>query len=359
MRHVFTPPAPFATERGEAVPDLRIAYRTWGRLAPDGANAVVVGHALTGTTDAAGWWGGLVGPGRPLNPARHFIVCAGALGACDGTTGPGTLDARGRRLGTRFPRVSIRDMARAHALLLRHLGVTRVALAAGGSMGGMQMLELALVGALGEADPGSGPGHAAPPVDRLLLIGMGAAHSPWQIGISEAQRLAVAADPRWCGGDFDALAPPVAGLAAARAAAMMTYRSPVLVGERFGRRRQPDGAHAGAYAVESYLRHQGRRLVERFDAGAYVRLTEAMDDHDVDRGRAPDPLARLAADALCVGIASDVLYPPGESEVLAARLPRGRFVRWDSPFGHDAFLADAAGLARLAHPFFLATDFLR
>lgn len=339
----FAPAAPFVTERGATIAGLRVAYRTWGALDADGANAVVVCHALTGTPDADDWWAGVVGTGGLADPARHFVVCANVLGSCYGTTGPGTLDGRGRRLGSRFPRVTVRDQARVHALLLRHLGVREVALALGGSMGGMQALELAVAGALAEG--------AAPPVRRLVAVGMGAAHTPWQIGLSEAQRMAVAADPRWCGGDFAATAPPEAGLAAARAVAMMAYRSPALYADRFGRDVQDNGPHAGRYAVASYLRHQGRRLVERFDAGAYVALTEAMDDHDIDRGRAPGALAAVAADALCVGIASDVLYPPAEAAALAARLPRGRFARFDTAFGHDAFLADAAALAALVRPF--------
>ena len=392
----FRPPDPFVTE-GSAALDATVAYRTWGRLDSAAGNAVVVCHALTGDADAASWWPGLVGPGRLADPEKHFVVCANALGSCYGTTGPGTLDARGRRLGSRFPPSTVRDQARLHAALLRHLGVRSVALAAGGSMGGMQALELALVGALSEAD--------APPVRRLLLVGMGAAHGAWQVGISEAQRLAIQADARWRGGDFPPDDPPVAGLAAARAHAMMTYRSSALFAERFGRarqehalsapslrseseklspllrgtvrppversdgrtdggsaqgadgRRQPDETPGGPFAVESYLRYQGAKLAGRFDAGAYVALTRAMDAHDIDRDRPPGALAALDADALCVGISSDVLYPPAESRRLAARLPRGRYAELDSPFGHDAFLVDFEGLDRLARPFLTDTGF--
>lgn len=345
---------PFVTERGDRLPGVTVAYRTWGTLNAAADNAVVVCHALTGDTDAASWWPGLVGPGRLVNPDRHFVICANALGSCYGTTGPGTLDAEGRRLGSRFPRVTIRDQARLHARLLNHLGVRSVTLAVGASMGGMQALELALV------DREAGPDR----VRRLVLIGMGAAHGAWQIGISEAQRMAIRADPKWQGGDFAPDAPPVAGLAAARAAAMMTYRSPALFGGRFGRERheprfEPDDPR---YAVESYLRYQGAKLVGRFDAGAYVRLTEAMDDHDVGQGRgrehAASALARLSCEALCIGISSDALYPPEESRHLAGLLPNGHYAELDSPFGHDAFLVDFEALDALVRPFLTDTGVL-
>ena len=351
--HTFETPR-FTTERGDRLPDVEVAYRTWGTLNEAADNAVVICHALTGDADAASWWPGVVGPGRLADPDRHFIVCANALGSCYGTTGPATLDAAGRRLGSRFPRVSIRDQARLHARLLNHLGVRSVALAAGASMGGMQALELALV------DREAGPDR----VRRLVLVGMGAAHGAWQIGIGEAGRLAIRADARWRGGDFPADDPPADGVAAARAIAMMTYRSPVLFRERFGRERHAPRFEPTdpTYAVESYLRYQGDKLAARFDAGAYVRLTEAMDDYDVGRGRgredAAEALGRLTADALCVGISSDLLYPPGESRQLAALLPRGRYAELVSPFGHDAFLVDGDALDALLRPWLRDTGFL-
>ncbi|MGB3544702.1 alpha/beta fold hydrolase, partial [Rubrivirga sp.] len=161
----------FTTERGARLPDVEVAYRTWGTLNEAADNAVVVCHALTGDSDAAEWWPGVVGDDRPVDPSRHFVVCANALGSCYGTAGPATLGLEGDRLGDRFPRVSVRDQARLHARLLNRLGVREVALALGPSMGGMQALELALV------DRESGPDR----VRRLILVGMGAAHGAWQI----------------------------------------------------------------------------------------------------------------------------------------------------------------------------------
>ena len=341
----------FTTERGARLPAVAAAFRTWGALDEAATNAVVVCHALTGDSDAAAWWPGVVGPGRAADPDRHFVVCANALGSCYGTAGPATPGADGQRLGSRFPRVTVRDQARLHARLLNRLGVRGVALAVGASMGGMQALELALV------DREAGPDR----VRRLVLVGMGAAHGAWQIGTSEAQRLAIRADPKWRGGDYPADDPPLSGLAAARAQAMLTYRSPELYRERFGRephepRLSPDDPR---FSVESYLRHQGAKLAARFDAGAYVRLTEAMDDFDVGRGRgredAATALGRLRADALCVGISSDRLYPPDESRQLAAMLPAGRYAELASPFGHDAFLVEPDALDALVRPFLRET----
>ena len=350
---IFESTEPLPLELGGTLPGVRVAYETWGTLDADASNAVVLCHALTGDADAHAWWPGLLGAGRIVDPARHFVVCANALGSCYGTDGPATLGADGQRLGSRFPRVTVRDQARLHARLLNRLGVRGVALAAGGSMGGMQALELALV------DRESGPDR----VRRLVLVGMGAQHGAWQIGISEAQRLAIRADARWRGGDYPPDDAPEAGLAAARAMAMMTYRSAALFAERFGRTPHEPRFEPGdpRFAVESYLRYQGAKLAGRFDAGAYVRLTEAMDAHDVGRGGnredAAAALSRLRADVLCVGISSDVLYPPEESRELAALVPGGRYAELDSPFGHDAFLVDFQALDALIRPFLSDTGF--
>ncbi|MEO0559795.1 MAG: homoserine O-acetyltransferase [Bacteroidota bacterium] len=344
----------FTTERGDRLPDVTVAYQTWGTLNEAADNAIVICHALTGDSDAASWWPGVVGPGRIADPERHFVICANALGSCYGTTGPNTLDAGGHRLGSRFPRITIRDQARLHTRLLNHLGVRQVQLATGASMGGMQALELALV------DREAGPDR----VRRLVLVGMGPAHGAWQIGVGEAHRLAIRSDACWLSGDYSPDAPPSDGLAAARAFGMMLYRSPALFRERFGRERHEPRIDPTdpKYAVESYLRYQGDKLANRFDAGAYVRLTEAMDDHDVGRGRgredAATALGRLKTDALCVGISSDLLYPPEESRQLADLLPNGRYVELVSPFGHDAFLVDFEAMDALLQPFLRETGFL-
>jgi homoserine O-acetyltransferase/O-succinyltransferase len=330
-------PDSFHTESGFTFERPEVAYRTWGSLNAARDNAVVVCHALTGTPDAADWWPGLFGPGRLLDPERHFVVCANVLGSCYGTTGPRSVDpATGRPYAGRFPIVTIRDTVRLHQRLLDALGVEGVACTVGGSMGGMQALEWALM---------DGRVRAA------VVAAVGYAHSAWPIGISEAQRQAIYADPKWRGGDYPPDDPPAAGLAAARAMAMMSYRSPQLFHERFGRALQ-DG-DPEAFAIESYLRYQGRKLVGRFDAVSYVRLTQMMDRHDAAAGRGTpeEVLGGLEVPVLAVGISSDLLYPPSEPRALAALARHGTYVELETPFGHDAFLVAFEQLNEAMAPF--------
>ena len=312
-------PEPFTLESGEVLSEVRVAYRTWGTLDADGANAVLVCHALTGSADADLWWGGLFGPGRTLDPERDFIVCSNTLGSCYGTTGPASpRPGDGRPYGPDFPAVTVRDMVHLQAALLESLGVRRLRLVLGGSLGGMQALEWAAL------YPGV--------VEAIAPIAVSGRHSAWCIGLSEAQRQAIFADPG-------------SGLAIARAIAMCTYRSRGSFEERFGRRlRTP-----GLFEVESYLRYQGEKLVDRFDAHTYVTLTRAMDSHDLARGRGSyeEALRAIRQPALVVAIDSDVLYPPEEQRELAALLPGARLAWLHSPHGHDAFLLEAAELDRL------------
>jgi len=321
--------APFALESGARLTDVQVGYRTWGRLADDGGNAVVVCHALTGSADADVWWAPLFGPGKALDPERDFIVCSNILGGCYGTTGPtSTRPGSARRYGPEFPPVTVRDMVGLQIELLNALGVRHITLVLGGSLGGMQVLEWALM------DPER--------VEAIAPIAVGGRHSAWCIGISEAQRQAIFADARWQGGSYDPARPPDAGLAAARAIAMASYRSRASFERRFGRAER----EAGLFQVESYLRRQGQQLVERFDANTYVTLTRAMDSHDVARGRGEyeDVLRSIRQPALIVGIDSDVLYPLVEQAELASLLPAAELVELSSDNGHDAFLVDAKRL---------------
>lgn len=303
---------PLRLESGAVLPAVRVAYRTWGRPRPE---AVLVCHALTGSADADGWWGELFAPGRLLDPARAFVVATNVLGGCYGTTGPTSPGPDGRPWGDRFPAVTIRDMVAVQARALERLGVRRVRLVIGGSMGGMQALEWAVARPL--------------PVERAVAVGAGVAQSAWAVAVSDAQRAAL-----------DAAADPATGLAVARMVAMWTYRSPTGLEGRFARR--PGGT--APFAVQEWLRHHGRALVERFDPATYRTLVDAMDSHDLRRGRAPSVLAGCRTPVLAVGISSDVLYPPHEVAEVARTLPRARYVQLESPHGHDAFLIDVAGL---------------
>jgi homoserine O-acetyltransferase len=304
----FALPFPLILEGGGVLDDVTVAYRTWGRLDAAGTNAVLVCHALTGNADADEWWEPLIGPGRALDPTRDFILCSNILGSCYGTTGPSTYTAD-------FPSITVRDIVAVQRALVRHLRIRRLRLVIGGSFGGMQALEWPL---------------AAPDlVESIAVIAASGRHSPWTIAWSEAQRQAIALDP-------------IRGLAVARMIAMSTYRSHRSYQSRFGRERN----HDEAFAIESWLRNHGQRLVQRFDARTYVRLTEAMDSHDVARGRGSyeSVLAAIRQPALIVSIDSDVLYPPGEQEELAMLIPNATLHTIASPHGHDAFLIDAEAI---------------
>jgi homoserine O-acetyltransferase len=322
---VLEVPGEHALELGGRLPGLRIAYRTWGTLAPDGANAVVVCHALTGSADADLWWTRLFGPGRSLDPERDFVVCSNILGSCYGTTGPAEIDpATGAPWHGTFPAITIRDMVRVQRILVDALGVKKVRMVVGGSLGGMQVLEWALL--------------YPDLVESAVFIASTARHSAWCIGLSEAQRQAIYADPRWRDGRYDAADPPAAGLSVARMMAMLSYRSQPSFELRFARRAQTEDL----FAVESYLRYQGQQLVDRFDPATYVTLTKAMDTHDVSRGRGDfeEVLRSLRQPTLVVSIDSDVLYWPWEQREVATLAPAARLAVMDSPHGHDAFLID-------------------
>jgi homoserine O-acetyltransferase len=329
-------PGAMALELGGTLPGVRVAYRTWGTLDADGANAVIICHALTGSADADRWWTRMFGPGRALDPARDFVICSNILGSCYGTTGPADLDpATGRPWHGAFPAITVRDMVEVQRQLAVALGVKRIKLVIGGSLGGMQVLEWGLM--------------FPELVEAQVFIASTARHSAWAIGLGEAQRQAIFADPRWRGGDYDQADPPTAGLAAARMMAMLSYRSFPSYEERFGRRVQS----ADQFAIESYLRHQGRALVDRFDPASYVTLTRAMDTHDVSRGRGDfdEVLRGVRPRTLVVAIDSDILYWPAEQREVARLVPGARLAVMDSVHGHDAFLIDVDRLSDLVAEF--------
>ncbi|MHA6758632.1 homoserine O-acetyltransferase MetX [Streptacidiphilus sp. PAMC 29251] len=345
-------PGPFPLEAGGELPQPRLAYETWGRLAPDRSNAVLVLHALTGDSHAAGpagpghptpgWWDGLIGPGRAVDTDRWFVLAPNVLGGCQGSTGPSSPRPDGRRWGGAFPYLTVRDQVDAEAELADVLGIDRWALVLGGSMGGMRALEWAV----------GRPGR----VGALLLAACPAASGGEQIGWGHAQLAAIRADPGWHGGDYHDAGPgrgPHTGLRTARRIAQLTYRAPVELETRFGAAAQPgeDPWHGGRYAVGSYLDHHADKLLHRFDAGSYVVLTEAMNSHDVGRGRGgvEAALRRATMPTLVAGVDSDRLYPLRLQRQLADGIPGADRLRvLESPYGHDAFLIEVEQLARLA-----------
>jgi homoserine O-acetyltransferase/O-succinyltransferase len=340
---------PFALEGGGLLPGIVLAYQTWGTLSPEADNAVLVCHALTGDSHAyggmvtghnsPGWWNGFIGPGKPLDTDRYFVVCVNVIGGCQGSTGPASPHPDdGRPWGSRFPVVSIRDMVRTQAVVADHLGVDQWLTVIGGSMGGMQALEW------GVMYP-----HR---VRSLVPIATAAAVTAQQIGWWSSGRRAICLDPRWRGGDYYDAPPgegPHEGLATARMMSMMTFRSDEVFSRRFG--RDPVGRHdeismGQRFEVERYLEYQGDKLVRRFDANSYLALTKAMDFHDLSRGRngMVAAFARMSSPLLSVGISSDILHPPYQAREVAelaeeAGLPAS-YVELDSPHGHDAFLIE-------------------
>lgn len=306
--------APFHLEAGEVFPELHLAYRTWGRLAPSKDNAVLVCHALTGSADVDLWWPGVLGPGRALDPARDFVVCSNVLGSCYGSTGPGSLDpGSGTVWGKRFPEITVRDMVHAQALLLDHLGVRRLSLVVGGSLGGMQVLEWGV----------TFPERVA----AMAPIATAGRTSAWCIAFSEAQRAAL-----------EAAGNEGMGLAVARMIAMCSYRSPGELAARFGRQ----AAGGGGFSVQGYLRHQGEKLAARFEPDSYKVLLRAMDTHDVSRGRGAyeEVLSCVKVPALVISIDSDALFLPAEQRELVRLLPCAELAMLTSAHGHDAFLVD-------------------
>jgi homoserine O-acetyltransferase len=344
-------PAPLPLEAGGELPGVRIAYETWGTLNADASNAVLVLHALTGDSHvagpagdghpSAGWWEGLVGPGRALDPERWFVVAPNVVGGCQGSTGPASTGPDGRTWGSRFPLVTARDAVAAETVLADALGVGSWACVIGGSMGGMRALEWAAT----EPDR----------VERLCLLASPAATTADQIGWAAPQLAAIRSDPGWRGGDYHAAPPgegPHRGLGIARRMAHLSYRSGFELAERFGREPQDgeDPFHGGRYAVESYLDHHAAKLVRRFDAASYVRLTEMMNAHDVGRSRGgvAAGLRRVTARTLVGAVSSDRLYPPVQQAELAAGIPGAGPLRLiDSPYGHDGFLIETATVGAL------------
>ncbi|MBK3566032.1 homoserine O-acetyltransferase [Streptomyces sp. MBT62] len=340
---------PLALEAGGELPGVRLAFETWGRLAPDRSNAVLVLHALTGDSHVAGpagpghptpgWWDALIGPGRALDTDRWFVVAPNVLGGCQGSTGPSSLRPDGRRWGGSFPFLTQRDQVAVEAGLADELGIGRWALVLGGSMGGMRALEWAVT--------------YPERTDALLLLATTASASAEQIAWTNIQLHAIRSDPHWQGGDYhDTGRGPRSGLGLARRLAHVTYRSEPELAARFG--RAPQGAedpwNGGRYQVESYLDHHAAKLVRRFDAGSYVTLSEAMNSHDIgrDRGDTRTALRRVTARTLVAGVDSDRLYPPSQQAELAAGIPGADRLRVvESPYGHDGFLIETEQVAAL------------
>jgi homoserine O-acetyltransferase len=326
---------PFVLECGEVLPGLTIAYHTYGTKNEAGTNVVWVCHALTANADVSDWWKGLVGIGSLINEQDYFIVCANIIGSCYGSTGPLSENPNtGTPYFSSFPAVTIRDMVNAHILLREALGIHSIALLIGGSMGGYQALEWSLL------EPER--------IQKLFLIATSPSESAWGVAVHTAQRLAIEADPTWNSMDANAGA---AGLKAARAIGMLTYRNYGIFQEA---QTDPDPEKIDNFKASSYINYQGDKLVKRFNAYSYWLLTKSMDSHHLSRGRGMDLMAALGTiniPTLIIGIKSDILCPLEEQRFMAAHLPNAQLVEIDSTYGHDGFIIETKQITTHLAPF--------
>jgi homoserine O-acetyltransferase len=339
----------FALESGESLASVTVAFETWGQLNYCNTNAVLVLHALSGDSHAEGgtgpghvspgWWDALIGPGKPIDTDRYFVVCPNVLGGCQGTTGPSSLDADNALYGSRFPVITIRDQVAVEAALADELGIETWAAVIGGSMGAMRALEWSV----------GYPNR----VERAVVLAVSAAASAEQIALCSLQVRAIKSDPAFANGDYYASGTtPSTGLSIARGLGQLSYRTEQEFDVRFAREVQDDEAplRGGRYAVESYLEYQGTKLTRRFDANTYVVLSEAMNHHDVGRGRGgvAEALGTVRARVTVAGIASDRLYPVHQQFEIARLLPGDDEVHViESEFGHDGFLLETEAVGAI------------
>ena len=319
-------------ENGEILPDITIAYQTWGTLNADKSNAILVNHAMTGWSDVTGWWPQMVGPGLPFDTDKYFIICPNVIGGCQGSTGPSSIAPDGKRYGSRFPIITIRDMVNAEVAFSDALGIDKYLLAVGPSLGGMRSLEWAV--------------QLPHRVGAICTIGSSAVATGDQIGTASIQIRAIKSDPHFNGGDYyEQQRGPIDGMGIARRIAHLTYRTESEMDVRFGRQLQGDDT--GRYAVESYLDHQASKLAQRFDANTYIALTDAMNSHDIgrDRGGVAAALESITVPVVVVTIDTDRLFPPRLQVEISELVPTADApIVISSDFGHDGFLVEAEAM---------------
>lgn len=320
---------PFILENGSVLPEIEIAYHTYGQLNDAGDNVIWICHALTANSDAADWWNGLVGEGKLFDPKDYFIVCANMLGSCYGATNANSINpTTGKRYGATFPLITIRDIVNSHRILQKYLNIEHIRLAIGGSMGGQQVLEWSII------DPNL--------FEQIVVLAAGAKLTAWSRGLNAAQRMAIEADPTLYEHS------PYAGkkgLEAARAIGMLSYRSY----ESYNFLQKDSDDSIEQFKVDSYLRYQGAKLSKRFTALSYLSVTKSMDSHNVGRNRGgiENALQQIKASALVIGIESDLLFPIDEQVELARHIPNAQLEIIESPYGHDGFLIEYEQITRI------------
>ena len=335
QKSILTIPGFFFLETGEYLQSLRIAYHTAGTLNKEGNNVVWICHALTANSDVSQWWSGMIGEGKCFDPRKHFIVCANILGSCYGTTGPISVNPEtGQSYYQDFPGITIRDMVNAHELLRKHLNVSKIDVLVGGSIGGFQALEWAII---------------KPELpQKLLLLATSAHASPWAVAFNESQRMAIRADASFFEGHIDG---GKEGMKAARSFALLSYRSYEIYRDS---QADPDLNPFEEHKASSYQKYQGEKLAKRFNAYAYYVLTRAFDTHNVGRKRngIKNALSQIKAFTLVVGLSSDRLFPSVEQKFLAEGIPRSRSLIINSAYGHDGFLVEIEKITNIVQQTF-------
>jgi homoserine O-acetyltransferase/O-succinyltransferase len=339
---------PLLLESGQTLARYRIAYETYGKLNKERNNAILVCHALSGDAHAAGyhdgddrpgWWDNAIGPGKGFDTSKFFVICSNVLGGCKGTTGPSSLDSTGRPYGIGFPVVTIKDMVNAQKDLVDHLGIDQLFAVAGGSMGGMQVLQWSVT--------------YPERMKRAVVIASSAYSSPQQIAFNAVGRRAIISDPAWSGGDYYEKSSPSNGLSLARMIGHITYLSDESMYTKFGRRLQNKETIGydfnTDFQVESYLSHQGDSFVKRFDANSYLYITKAIDYFDLNKEDSLiNGLSRVRSSTLVIAVSSDWLFPPYQSQeivtALSANNVKVKYAEIKSNYGHDAFLVEPGQL---------------
>ena len=324
MMQLFVYNQPFLLETGAVLPGIEVSYYTYGNLNADASNVVWICHALTANADPAEWWPAFVGANAVIDPEKYFIVCANILGSCYGSSGPLSINPEtSQPYYNSFPAITIRDMVKAHMLLREHLGIEKIYLLIGGSMGGYQGMEWALM----ENDR----------IEQLFLLATSATESAWGMAVHAAQRLAITADTSWNQPSADA---GKNGLKAARAVGILSYRN---YGIMIKTQADTDSDKLDNYKADSYIQYQGNKLADRFNAYSYWLLTKALDTHHIARGRGGNVdavLQKMKQRTLIIGISSDILCPLNEQQHMAEQMPNATLVEIDSIYGHDGFLVE-------------------
>jgi homoserine O-acetyltransferase len=314
---------PFKTEAGATLPELEVAYNTYGTLNRDADNVIWVCHALTANSDVESWWPGMVGEGLLFDPGKFFIVCANVLGSCYGTTGPASINPEtGKPWLRNFPLITVRDLVNVHELLRKHLGVKKIHTIIGASIGGYQALEYTIM--------------FPDLINRLILLASGSKQTPWALAFSESMRLAMEADQTFSNGNPEG---GKKGLKAARSIALISYRTAAAYNQT---QKEEDDEKLTSFKAASYQAYQGDKLVRRFNPYSYWCLTCLSDTHNIGRSRGGviNALKNIKAEVLCVGIKSDILFPTEEQKLIASNTEKAEYVEIDSFYGHDGFLVE-------------------